>query len=395
MHSTNQSHQAHHEGVEASNATVGVVLLVAGVLAIVIDNSPLSWLYDHLLDMPFEIRLGGIELAKPLLLWINDGLMAVFFLLVGIEIKRELLKGQFKDKRAALLPLVAAIGGMVVPATIYVFRNIADPTALQGWAIPSATDIAFALGVLSLAGRGIPTSVRGFLAAVAVLDDMAGIAIIALFYASNLAPIALLLAAVCLTILVTMNRRGVTRLSPYMVIGFVLWVAVLKSGVHATLAGVLLAFTVPLRATNKRGESPAVVLEHFLVPWVSWFVLPLFAFANTGFSLGELNPATLFDPIPSGIALGLAVGKPIGIFGAVFLAIRLGFAKIPQGANLRHLLGVALLGGIGFTMSLFIGTLAFTDVAHLTSVRLGVFIGSLLAGVLGYLVLRQREQHHS
>ncbi len=369
-------------------ARVGFILLAAALLAIVLDNSPLAWLYAHFLETPFLIRLSTMGLEKPLVLWINDGLMATFFLLVGIEIKRELLLGQFHDVRRAVLPVIGAFGGMLVPAILYAVRNLGNSSTLGGWAIPCATDIAFALGVLSLAGRGVPASIRLFLTAIAVIDDLGAIVIIAIFYTTSLAPAALWAAMICLCILLVLNRSGVTALTPFLVVGLVLWVAVLESGVHATLAGVAVAFAIPLRATDVHGESPALWLEHALQPWVNGFVLPLFAFANAGLPLLNVQFSTLLDPIPSGVVLGLVIGKPIGILGAVWLAIRCGIGRPIEGATTRHMLGVGLLGGVGFTMSLFIGSLAFSDPAQISSVRLGVLAASFLSGIAGYLVLR-------
>lgn len=371
-----------------ASARVGIVLLVAAVLALLLDNSPLAWVYDYLLEIPFSIRLGPLGLEKPLLLWINDGLMAVFFLLVGIEIKRERLTGQFQEMRQAILPLVAAIGGMAIPALCFAARAKGDADSISGWAIPCATDIAFALGILSLAGRGIPASVRVFLTAVAVIDDLLSILVIALFYTSGLTVAALVAALACIVLLFALNRSGVTSLIPYLVVGAVLWVAVLKSGVHATLAGVVLAFAIPLRAQNAHGESPALELEHAILPWVRWFVLPVFAFANAGLPFADMSFGALFDTIPSGIVLGLVLGKPLGIVGAVWLAMRWFGSKGIPGATMSHLVGVGFLGGIGFTMSLFIGSLAFSDAERLTAVRLGVLAASLVAGVVGYLILR-------
>ncbi len=382
--------ESNPESNGSSNATrVGLILIAAAVLAIVLDNSPLAWLYDDLLDTPFSIRLGSLGLEKPLLLWINDGLMAVFFLLVGIEIKRVRIEGQFQQVRKAILPLFAALGGMVVPALFYSAFNHANSDALRGWAIPCATDIAFALGVLSLAGSKIPTSIRSFLTAVAVIDDLGSIVIIAAFYTASLSFPALVIAGVCCAALAIMNRAGVTRIGAYLLIGIVLWVAVLKSGVHATLAGVVLALAIPLRAKDAHGESPAIALEHQLKPWVDYFILPVFAFANAGLPLLHLDARAALDTIPLGITTGLVIGKPIGIAGSTWLANRLGIASPPDGATWKHVLGAGLLGGIGFTMSLFIGSLAFDSPLLLEEVRLGVLCASLLAGILGYGMLKR------
>jgi len=386
--SEDRSHPVKLEAVESSTAKVGIVLLLAALVAIVLDNSSLSWIYDAFLKLKLSIRIGEFGLDKPLVLWINDGLMAVFFLLVGIEIKRELIEGQFEDKKKAVLPFIAALGGMIVPALFYYARNHADSVALAGWAIPCATDIAFALGILSLAGPSVPTSIRLFLTAVAVIDDLLSIIVIAVFYTAELSTPALAVAGLAIVALFALNRLRVVKLAPYALLGLVLWVAVLKSGVHATLAGVVLAFCIPLRAVNDHGESPAKSLEHALVPWVNWFVLPLFAFANAGLPLLDLKASALLEPVPSGIALGLLLGKPLGICGSIWIASRLGLGSPPDGATFRHLLGMGFLGGIGFTMSLFIGSLAFSDVEQAAAVRLGVLVGSLLAGVVGYRILK-------
>lgn len=373
---------------EKASARMGIVLLCSALLAIALDNSPFDWIYDSLLEVPFSIRLGALGLEKPLLLWINDGLMAVFFLLVGIEIKRERVVGQFKELRQAVLPVLAAVGGMAVPAAMFALRARHDPDALVGWAIPCATDIAFALGILGLVGRGLPVSIRIFLTAVAVIDDLLSIVVIAIFYTANLSQAALIAAACCIYVLAVLNRLRVTSLVPYLLVGAVLWVAVLKSGVHATLAGVVLAFAIPVRARNEHGESPALELEHAILPWVRWLVLPIFAFANAGLPLSELSIGAISETIPSGIAIGLLIGKPLGIVGAVWIAMQLGWSSGIPGASMRQVIGVGFLAGIGFTMSLFIGSLAYSDAEQLNAVRLGVLSASLVAGTIGYLILR-------
>ncbi|ABC20933.1 Na+/H+ antiporter NhaA [Rhodospirillum rubrum] len=374
----------------------GVILVGAAVLALIAANSPAAALYEQVFQTPFVIGYGPWLLEKPLLLWINDGLMAVFFLLVGLEIKREVRGGELSTPRLAALPAVAAVGGMVVPALIYASLTWGDAFALRGWAIPAATDIAFALGILTLLGPRVPISLKIFLTALAIIDDLGAILIIAFFYTASLSPLALLLAAACLALLIGLNLSGQRRLWPYLLIGVVLWVCVLKSGVHATLAGVVLALTIPLGATDDESASadkPLERLEHGLHPWVTYAILPLFAFANAGVSLAGLPPSALLAPVPLGIVLGLFLGKQIGVFGFSWLAIRSGLAPMPQGARWRDLYGVALITGVGFTMSLFIGTLAFETSDPLaadfgTEVRLGVLSGSLLSGVIGYLVLR-------
>jgi NhaA family Na+:H+ antiporter len=369
----------------------GILLLVAACLAMVAENSPLDVYYDALLQTPVEIRLGELLIAKPLLLWINDGLMAVFFFLIGLELKREVLEGELSDPARVALPVIAAVGGMAAPALIYVALNSGDEIAMRGWAIPSATDIAFALAVLTLLGDKVPNALKLFLLTLAIADDMGAIVIIALFYTADLSVGSLTISLVSLAILVVMNRLGVTRVAAYLLVGVVMWVAVLKSGVHATLAGVLLAFCIPLR-TAKGETSPLRDLEEDLHPAVAYGILPVFAFANTGVPLLALSWSDLFAPVPMGIALGLFFGNQIGVMGMSWLAVRLRVARLPQGVDWADLYGVSLLCGIGFTMSLFIGSLAFEqggpDVA--VDERLGILLGSGLSAVCGYLWLRWR-----
>jgi len=368
-------------------AAGGIVLGLAAIVAVVLANSPLAGVYHELLYVSGSVTLGPLEIRKPLLLWLNDGWMAVFFLLVGMEIKREMLEGELSDARAAGLPVVGAIGGMVVPAALYAAINWGDAVAMRGWAIPTATDIAFALGVMSLLGRSVPASLKILLTAIAIIDDLGAIVIIAVFYTDNLSVLSLVLAAIALAALALLNRAGVRSLTPYMLVGLVLWVCVLKSGVHATLAGVATGFAIPLGA--KEGEeSPLRWLEHALHPWVAYLVLPAFAFANAGVSLQGLNAAALLEPVTLGILLGLFVGKQIGVFGALYLAIKAGWGRMPEGANWTQLYGLGLLCGIGFTMSLFIGGLAFDDAAHGVQVRIGVLAGSILAAVVGAALLK-------
>lgn len=365
----------------------GLVLIAAAVVALLLDNSPLAWLYDRLLGVPLAITLGQFGLEKPLLLWINDGLMAVFFLLVGLEIKREVLVGELSSRAKAALPLAAAVGGMVVPAAVFVLLNQGQAGNLSGWAIPAATDIAFALGILSLLGPRVPLSLKVLLTAIAIVDDLGAIVIIALFYTAGLSWISIALAAACGVGLLLLNRRGVTGYAPYVLVGIVMWVCVLKSGVHATLAGVALAMAIPLRTSGSVASSPLMRLEHSLQPWVAFMIMPVFAFANAGIPLVGMRWQDLLQPLTLGIALGLFVGKQLGVFLAARLAVGLGIAARPSGAGWSHVYGVALLAGVGFTMSLFIGTLAFDGVDQSTAVRLGVIVGSLLSGVSGYLVL--------
>ena len=369
--------------IEASG---GILLCIAAVFALLWANSPAGGLYLGLLETPVVVQIGALGIAKPLLLWINDGLMAIFFLLVGLEIKREILTGELSSPAKAALPAIAAVGGMAAPAAVYAAFNWGDPETLRGWAIPAATDIAFALGVLSLLGRRAPASLKIFLLALAILDDLGAIVIIALFYTADLSIGSLLLGGAGLVGLAALNRAGVTRIAPYVLLGVFVWICVLKSGVHATLAGVALAFAIPLR--TGRDTSPLHRLEHMLHPWVTFGILPVFAFANAGVSLIGLSPADLLEPVPLGIALGLFLGKQIGVVGAAFMAVRLGWAGLPAGASWGQFYGVALLTGIGFTMSLFIGTLAFPDPSYGAALRVGVLGGSVLAAIAGYLVLR-------
>jgi NhaA family Na+:H+ antiporter len=365
-----------------------VILLVAACLALALQNSPLSWLYDSLLETPVTVGVGALMIDKPLLLWINDGLMALFFFLVGLEIKRELVTGELSKVKHALLPFIAAVGGMLIPALIYILINWDDPIALNGWAIPAATDIAFAVGILALLGSRVPPALKVFLLAVAIIDDLGAIIIIAFFYTANLSVAALALAAFGVAGLIALNLRGATRVAPYALVGLFIWVCVLKSGVHATLAGVVTALAIPLVPAPGEQRSLLVKLEKNLHPWVNYAVLPIFAFANAGVSLAGMSLAVLFGPIPMGIALGLFVGKPIGIVGFSYAAIRTGLAGKPEGSNWAQILGVAWLGGIGFTMSLFIGMLAFVDAERAADIRIGVLLGSIASAIVGYIVLR-------
>jgi NhaA family Na+:H+ antiporter len=371
----------------------GLIMLAAAVVALALANSPWGAVYEAALNLPFEVRLGDLSLAKPILLWINDGLMAVFFLLVGLEIKREILEGELSTPAQLALPVAAAIGGMAVPALLYAAVNADDPVALRGWAIPSATDIAFALAALASLGRGVPLTLRVFLASVAIVDDIGAIAIIALFYTENLSLPMLVAAASAIAILVTLNLAGVRRLAAYIIVGVVLWVCVLKSGVHATLAGVVTACAIPFRPASS--ASPGRRLEETLHPWVAFGILPLFALANAGVSFAGAGFGTLLAPIPLGIILGLVVGKTLGIFVTSWLTIRFGLAALPAGARWADLLGVATLCGIGFTMSLFIGSLAFAyQSADLyDSVKLGVLAGSILSALGGWLLLKSASGH--
>jgi len=374
----------------------GLILMVAAALALVIANSPLAVHYAALLQLPLEIKIGTFGIAKPLLLWINDGLMAVFFFLVGMELKREVVEGHLSSLRRASLPAFAALGGMLAPAVFYSVLNWGDPIAMRGWAIPSATDIAFALGVLSLLGKRVPTALKAFLLSVAIFDDLGAIVVIAAFYTAELSWPSLVIAASLILVLACLNRRGVTRPAAFFLVGIPLWAAVLKSGVHATLAGVVLAMFIPLRLpedspTSKPSESLLRRLEHTLHPWVAFGVLPVFAFANAGVSIAGLSISDTLHPVPLGIMTGLFLGKQIGIMALCWLATRLRIATLPEGVGWWQLYGTASLCGIGFTMSLFIASLAFEqagDSAFLGLERLGIFIGTLVSGLFGFIVLR-------
>jgi NhaA family Na+:H+ antiporter len=373
-------------------AAGGVMLVCAAVLAMACANSPLSDLYQLFRDIPVEVRFGGFDIAKPLLLWINDGLMAIFFLLVSLEIKREVLSGQLSSRDQLTLPVVCAAAGVAVPALLFAALNHGDATAMRGWAIPTATDIAFALGVLSLLGSRVPSGMKLLLSTIAVVDDLVAILIIALFYSHGLSPVALGWAIAALGSMFLLNRRGVTALTPYLLLGVVLWLALLKSGVHATLAGVATGLMIPHvdRGNDIPDEvehSPLETLEHALHPWVAYAILPLFAFANAGLALGGLQASDALAALPLGIVAGLVLGKPIGIVGAAWTLRRFGGVRWPEGMDGRAMLGLGLLSGIGFTMSLFIASLAYTDVRYEEAV-LGVLAASVCAALLGMLWLR-------
>jgi Na+:H+ antiporter, NhaA family len=367
----------------------GLVLIAAALVAMAISNSPLVGAYADILSLPVEIRVGGLELAKPLRLWIDDGLMAVFFLLIGLEVKREVMQGELSTVSQIGLPLAGALGGMVVPAALYVWLNMGNAAALRGWAIPMATDIAFALGIISLLGDRVPMSLKVFLTAIAIADDLGAILVIAFVYTDNVSAQMLLLAGAAILALIALNLCKVRALSTYAVVGVFLWLFVLKSGIHATLAGVIVAFAIPLRVEDQDQPSPLLRLEHGLHPWVAFGVLPIFAFANAGVALAGVSIATLIEPVPLGIVIGLTLGKLIGVFGASAILIKLGLAGLPEGSSWVSLLGIAALCGIGFTMSLFIGTLAFDEggALHMQAVRLGVIAGSLISGAIGASLL--------
>ena len=368
----------------------GIVLVVAGMVAMVAANTPLADAYQSLLQLPIKLQVGTFKLDKSLLIWINDLLMAIFFLLVGLEIKREIVAGELSDRQKVALPAIAALGGMIVPAAIYAALNWHDPVGIRGWAIPSATDIAFALGVLSLFGERVPVGLKIFLMTLAVLDDLGAIVIIALFYTYDLSLHALVLSAIAVAVMFALNRSGVMRVAPYILVGTVLWVCVLKSGVHATLAGVVTAFFLPARDPADPAHPPASRLEHALHPWVAFGILPIFAFANAGVDFGRLQLDSLLDPIPLGILLGLFVGKQVGVFTFAWVAVKAGLARLPEGVNFAQVYGAAILCGIGFTMSLFIGMLAFENTAAgevIVTDKIGVLAGTLLSAVVGSLVL--------
>jgi NhaA family Na+:H+ antiporter len=368
-------------------SAAGMLLLIAAMLAMVVANSPLAGLYDALFDTPVAVQIGGLSISKPLLLWVNDGLMAVFFFLVGLEIKREVTEGELATLEQVALPGLGALGGMIVPAAIYAWLNWGDATALDGWAIPVATDIAFALALLGVFGTRVPTALKVFLLTLAIFDDLAAIVIIAVFYSGDLAVEALVIGAAALLVAVAMNRSGVVRKSSYVLLGVVLWVAVLKSGVHATLAGVLIAFCVPTR--DAEGGSPLRELEDDLHGPVAFAILPIVAFANAGLSLGAMSLDDLIHPVTSGVIAGLLIGKPIGILLFVGLAVSLGLAQLPTRVSWSQVIGVSFACGIGFTMSLFIAGLAFEHGSgeYFGGDRLGILIGSILSALVAYVVL--------
>jgi NhaA family Na+:H+ antiporter len=389
MHNQSESFIAEFFKMESAG---GIILMMSAILAVIFANTPLIYYYDLLLSTPVEIKIGNFEIAKPLLLWINDGLMAVFFFLVGLELKREVIEGELSDKRNIILPGVGAIGGMIVPALIYVYFNYDNPVALQGWAIPAATDIAFALGVLSLLGSRVPVSIKVFLTSLAIFDDIGAILIIALFYTSKISLSALIVVALCIVVLTILNKRNVISESPYILIGLIMWAAALKSGIHATLAGVILAMFIPIRSKANPDVSPLKAMEHDLHTIVAFFVLPVFAFANAGINFTGIGLNEMFHGVPVGIAVGLFLGKQIGIFGLCWLFIKLKVTNLPRGMDWGSLYGTAALCGIGFTMSLFIGSLAFEDVGvnSLFDERLGIIAGSILSGIVGYVILRMK-----
>jgi Na+:H+ antiporter, NhaA family len=372
-------------------SSAGVTLIFVTLLALVLQNSAFSNLYSAFLHTPIEIRFGALHLDKPLYLWTNDGLMALFFLLIGLEVKREILEGHLSSPSQIVLPGIAAIGGMVVPAMFYIAFNLGDDTAMRGWAIPTATDIAFALGILSLLGKRVPLSLKIFLMALAIIDDLGAIVIIALFYTVELSTLSIVISVLALLTLFIMNRMGVIKKAAYILVGIILWISVLKSGVHATLAGVALAFTIPIRSTGADGKtfSLSKTLENDLHYWVAFFVLPMFAFVNAGVNLSDVSLQKMGGSVPIGIIAGLFIGKQLGVFCFSALAIKLKIARIPEHSTWLQLYGVSVLTGIGFTMSLFVGSLAFSDDSiYQYTDRLAILVGSFMSGIAGYLILR-------
>ncbi len=376
-------------------SSAGIILIFVTIAALFLQNSFLSNFYTSFLHTPVEIRFGELHIAKPLLLWVNDGLMAIFFFLIGLEVKREVMEGHLSSLKQVTLPAIAALGGMAIPALVFIAFNKGESFAMNGWAIPTATDIAFALGILSLLGSRVPASLKIFLMALAIIDDLGAIVIIALFYTSDLSTLSISIAAISLLILFLMNRMDVAIKSAYILVGIVLWVSVLKSGVHATLAGVALAFMIPLSSRDKKGESFSMAkeMEHDLHTWVAFFILPLFAFVNAGVDLKGISPSEMLEPVPLGIMLGLFIGKQAGVFGFSWLAIKTGIASLPKESNWTLLYGVSVLTGIGFTMSLFIDTLAYNDtqIYHYAD-KLAVLLGSFLSAIIGYLILRTAKR---
>jgi len=373
------------------DSSSGILLIIVTFLALILQNSSLSGFYTSFLHTPVEVRFGELQIAKPLLLWVNDGLMAIFFFVIGLEVKREVMEGHLSSVSQITLPGIAAIGGMVVPALVFVAFNNGAEFAMNGWAIPTATDIAFALGILSLLGNRVPVSLKIFLMALAIIDDLGAIVIIALFYTSELSTMSINIAGASLVVLFIMNRLNVARQAAYILVGIILWVSVLKSGVHATLAGVALAFLIPLHSKDENGKpfSMAHNMEHNLHYWVAFFILPLFAFVNAGVDLRGISIEEMAGPVPLGIMAGLFIGKQVGVFGFSWIAIKLGIASLPKDATWITLYGVAVLTGIGFTMSLFVDSLAYNDtkIFHYAD-KLAILLGSLFSGLMGYIILK-------
>lgn len=372
----------------------GIVLFAAALVALILDNSPLAPVIEHFFETTISVQVGPFELSKHLLHWVNDGLMVIFFLLVGLEIKSEIIEGELNSLSKVILPAAAAIGGMIMPALVFSLFNLGNDYSMRGWAIPTATDIAFSLGILSLLGRRVPLSLKVFLTALAIFDDMGAIIIIAIFYTADLSLLSLALAMLFVVILALLNRFNVRGYGAYFLVATALWLCLLQSGVHATLAGVILAMAIPLNNPRQPEFSQSDTLVKKLHPWIAYFILPLFAFANAGVSFSDVPPGieNIFSPVMMGIACGLLFGKLLGVFGTTYLAVKLGLAPKPTGSTWPQVLGTALICGVGFTMSFFVGTLAYpggsTDEPYSAWVRMGVILGSLLSGVLGYIVLK-------
>ncbi len=368
-------------------SAVGILLILATLSAMFMANSHLAGAYERMMETPVIVMFGNFNIAKPLLLWINDGLMALFFFMVGLEIKREVIEGSLSDKSKLVLPAFAALGGMVVPALVYVYFNWGDEGAMQGWAIPMATDIAFALGILSLLGKRVPMQLKVFLLTLAIIDDLGAIIVIAIFYTSNMSLLSLGIAFALIVVLFIMNKSAVVNNTAYILVGIVLWTAVLKSGVHATLAGVILGLMIPIKDNQKSFYQ----LEHSLHAPVNFFILPLFAFANAGIGFSTVSAKDFTDNMTIGIGLGLFLGKQVGVLLFTFIAQKLGLGSLPKGVSWGAVYGLAILSGIGFTMSLFIGSLAFEchegACYDLVDYRMGILLGSFFSGIVGYLVL--------
>lgn len=368
----------------------GILLIVTAFSAMILANSPWSHYYYEFIEINVTVAVGKFYISKHLLHWINDGLMTTFFLLVSLELKRELIEGQLSKIKNVMLPAIGAVGGIIVPAGIYYLFNNSDPAVMKGWAIPVATDIAFALGILSLLGSRVPISLKIFLTSLAIFDDIGAILIIAIFYTMDISITALIVAAVCLVVLYILNKSRVAERSPYLAVGFILWLAMLKSGVHATLAGVLLAMFIPLRLKGKCGGSTLKELEHDLHTVVAFFILPAFAFVNSGIDLHGATAEYIFHNVSVGVGTGLFIGKQIGVFLFCWLAIKMNLARLPKSISLGSLYGVSVLCGIGFTMSLFIGSLAFgTGVSYPFDERIGIIVGSVLSGIVGLAILHK------
>ena len=368
----------------------GILLLFSAAVAMLLANSPLSSQYNDFLNLPVSLQIGSFSINKTLIHWINDGFMAVFFVLVGMEVKKELFEGALSSYQQAIFPAIAAVGGMIVPALVYWFIAKQDPSLANGWAIPMATDIAFALGIMALLSKQVPLPLKIFLLALAIIDDLGAIVVIALFFSHELSVQALIFSGISILTLVLLNRFRVSALCAYMVVGTILWASVLKSGVHATLAGVIIGFCIPLK--GKKGERPLHDFEHILAPWSSFVILPLFAFANAGVSFDGIDVSMISSPLLLAIACGLIIGKPVGVFGFSYISVKLGLAKLPDGINFKQIFAVAVLCGIGFTMSMFLASLAFdADAGESVNTlsRLGILLGSTVSATLGYLFLKQ------